>query len=324
LVIEQYAKIHDPNISANRLKRQTIAKFYDYNLGKKLLKPTNADLIKNSVFSENDIKLFHEKFFDWPRFDTIVPHINGIAQEYHAKRDYLSSRIKSSLYPFKYLYSSLLVFLLLPVIILLVTDFFFVAQPISRLSTLGVILVLIVYILYLGFIQRYGLTRIYVTPFLLIIVLTLFKLAKDNQAKWIYTIVASLLLTYSIGVYVNYSARLKDSLQKKNIFNELIVKTNQKNVVFYNAAFDLSLLYPVYPQNHKNVRFIGVDIINEEQSVVKRLLNYEQMIFVSGKSHLVLLNTFFEEHYNSSIGFKLIDKKLQLYSVKLNNKSEQL
>jgi hypothetical protein len=154
--------------------------------------------------------------------------------------------------------------------------------------------------------------------------LTLFKLAKDNQAKWIYTIVASLLLTYSIGVYVNYSARLKDSLQKKNIFNELIVKTNQKNVVFYNAAFDLSLLYPVYPQNHKNVRFIGVDIINEEQSVVKRLLNYEQMIFVSGKSHLVLLNTFFEEHYNSSIGFKLIDKKLQLYSVKLNNKSEQL
>jgi hypothetical protein len=317
LFVEDYSIAENSENHEINVKRESVSKFFDYNLGKKLLKPSNADLIKNSVFSSNDIKLFHNKFYDWPEFDTLVPHLNKISTEYYSERDYISSRVSSSLYSFKYIFKSGLNFLMIPIVILLLTYLLMVNEQKKRIFAVGLILVLAAYILYLGFYQRYSLSRLYITPFLLVIVLFIINLRHFSSTNWVSVIVMSSMLIYTFGIYINHNKRLEGSIINQQYFNEIVTNNNLNGIVLFNSAFDVSQLFPVYPRNIKDINFKGVGIVREAESVVRRLLNNEQIIFASNKESISLLDTFCKEHYDRSIEFELMDKKLQLYTVKL-------
>lgn len=305
-------------------KRKVISPFFDYNFGRKLLKPSNEDILNASTLSKNDVYLLNAKYFDWPQIDTLLPYLEKAEKWYFEERDYKSSRLLSAKLSFKYFVQYEVFFLTLAI-------FFYFILNLGRLNRrlfffiiLSVLFALLVFGWY-GYIQRAFLSRLYYTPLFGLIILLLSFIGKraNRLSKVSLLILLTANVTYQIGVHRQnvkdaYQARSDWSNFKKynsNIIEQLVTWGGGPNGIFLNPVY-LPGIKTLDSEAYYGVGYGGNP--NIKQAPVNRLLRGEVVYYAINPDNIILLKTFFYEKFSKELNVILIDEKFSIYKIKLN------
>ncbi len=308
-------------------KRQVIAPFFDYRFGKKLLKPSNEDILRASTLTTNDVLLFNAHFYDWPKFDTLLPNLEKAEKWYYAERDYKSSRLLSAKLSFKYFKEYEVVFLSLAIVFFLLSGIKKTDRKIMLFVSLSILFAVLVFAWY-GYIQRAFLSRLYLTPlFGLTILMVAFV---GNQSTKLSKLVLLILLMANATFHISTHLRRADDAKETNT-NWTKFKSNHPKVAQQLVAFgggpDIIHLNPVWLSGAKNLGFESLKGVgyggdsNDEQTPTNRLLNGEVVYYAINADNRALLKTFFKEKFSKELKINLINDYYSIYkvSVKITN-----
>jgi hypothetical protein len=310
-----------------KYKRQIIAPFFDYKFGKKLLKPGNKDILRASTLSTNDVLLFNSHFYDWPKFDTLLPYLEKAEKWYFEERDYKSSRLLSAKLSFKYFKEYEVVFLTLAILFFLLLNIKKTDPELIFFLTLSFLFAVLVFGWY-GYIQRAFLSRLYLTPLFGLVVLMIAFIAQEST-KLSKVVLGILLIANTTHQISLHNRRVKDA--KETNINWAKFKSNNPKVaqqlVVFGGGPDIIHLNPVCLSGVKN---LGSELLksvgyggdsNDKQTPTNRLLNGEVVYYAIETDNLTLLKTFFKEKFSKELKINSINDYYSIYtvSVKITN-----
>jgi hypothetical protein len=303
-------------------KAKILEPFFDYHFGRKLLKKSNEDLLKKSKLSVNDIKLMEAGFFDFPEINNNLKNLQQIENYYFENRDYISSRLQTARLSLNYLLDPRFVLLVLVIILL---PFIIPEKDIWRMA-LSVYLGLIFFI-YLGYIQRAGLSRVYI-PILLAIFLPWVNIFSSFPVKTVAFWAKSLIICL---VLVHFSNEVRLHAKRVGESNFMIAKFKNLKISDFVlwGSLPIELIHPVFPRSdldyhkYKSVGFtdegLNANYDMVEGSVTKTLLGGESLCFAAPVHNLELLKNYFAEYHNKELVFEKLDvaDELNLFMVKV-------
>jgi hypothetical protein len=307
-----------------KYKRKVISPFFDYKFGSKLLKSSNEDILNASTLSKNDIYLFNAHYYDWPKFDTLLPYLEKVEKWYFAERDYTSSRLLSAQLSFKYFLEYEVLFSTLAIV-------FFLALNLGKLrfKLLFFVIISVLFSIlvfgYYGYLQRAFLSRLYFTPLFGLIIFIICFLG--NKATLLSKVVLSVLVSANFIYHTGLHNHRVDNARKTNLDWSNFRRNNtviSKELICWGGGPDQIHLNPVYLSGIRKSEvtlFGGVGYggnPNNENTPVNRMLRGENVYYAIDSNNITLLQRFFDEKFSKNLNADLTDKKFSIYKIYLN------
>lgn len=309
-IYENYIGSSEELEKRKNLVHNKLIKIYDYGYYKKFLKSSNKEVLKMSSLSENDLKLISKGFY-WNKIDTILPKIESAIQLISLRQS-MASRMITIVDALKYLMSRRLIFYSMSLIILTIFVIGFQNSDFIKKYLLSLFLFFIM-VCYFGWIQRFSLHRLYVAPFLGLIIITVFQISEKNK---LYFIFLPLILLFSLNclkeIRVNELITYRAKDMQKKIADS---KFNFQNSIFFGGNVNLEYLYPPFPKCDLHLK--KKLTVRSKIEAVFNMNNGSQEYFFTDSNNLQRLNLFCEEHYNKKLSIKQLDVDLGYYELSM-------
>lgn len=288
-----------------------LIKIFDYGYSKYFRKTSNQDILNASGLSNNDLNLISKGLY-WEKIDTIIPKVQ-ISIGKITQRIPIKTRLRTVKDSILYLLSPRLISFSLLLIVVL-----FVSVKRNKQIFLPYVVsvsLIVLIVIYYGWIQRYYYTRLYFAPLISVLFFQLYRLNERGVSKFLLFVFFGLL---SINSYSEIEAQhklRKDAAKLTKLFYE--ANLEGKKFSNYGGIVNFELLSPPFPLDSKN--FINNIKIQSPVKSIAEIGSGTTMLLLSDSNSLNELAIFYKEHYKKGFISTLINPKLGLYEVSTIN-----